>query len=82
MSEQPAPDAEAPAGASLQPAPADESGLDVERVEAELDDVARALDRLDEGTYGTCEACGTALADDVLAATPAARTCEVHQPVR
>ena len=33
----------------------------LEQVEAELADVERALKRLDDGTYGTCEACGNAL---------------------
>ena len=47
-------------------------------VEAELADVARALERLDEGTYGTCEACGEAIADDVLAVHPAASRCAAH----
>ena len=51
-------------------------------VEAELDDVARALDRLDEGTYGTCEVCGVPLGDEVLAAAPAARSCGAHGPSR
>ncbi len=54
--------------------------LDPATIEAELDDVARALDRLDEGTYGTCEGCGAALADDVLAVSPAARWCDEHAP--
>jgi RNA polymerase-binding transcription factor DksA len=49
-------------------------------VEAELSDVERALARLDEGTYGTCEACGTALPDEQLEAAPAARLCREHQP--
>jgi RNA polymerase-binding transcription factor DksA len=49
-------------------------------VEAELVDVERALERLDEGSYGTCEACGVALADEVLADAPATRFCATHQP--
>jgi RNA polymerase-binding transcription factor DksA len=51
----------------------------LEQVEAELADVSRALERLDEGTYGTCEVCRTAIADDRLAAMPAARFCVPHQ---
>ena len=47
-------------------------------IEVELADVARALERLDEGTYGTCEACGTELADEVLADAPASRHCAEH----
>ena len=56
----------------------DLAGLDV--IESELADVARALERLDEGTYGTCEACGVALPDEVLASAPAERFCGAHQP--
>ncbi len=52
--------------------------VDLDLVEAELADVARALERLDDGTYGTCEVCGAALADEQLAAAPAARRCAAH----
>lgn len=51
----------------------------LEQVEAELADVERALRRLDDGSYGTCEACGTAIGDDRLAVHPAARFCIPHQ---
>ena len=47
----------------------------LERVEAELADVEHALHRLDDGTYGTCEACGKPIGDDRLEAMPAARFC-------
>src|SRR5438045_4050954 len=51
----------------------------LEQVEAELADVDRALRRLDDGTYGTCEACGDPIGDDRLEALPAARFCVTHQ---
>ena len=51
----------------------------LEQVEAELADVERALHRLDDGTYGTCEACGSAIGDDRLEAQPATRFCISHQ---
>ncbi len=51
----------------------------LEQVEAELADVEHALRRLDEGTYGTCEACGTAIPDERLEAMPATRLCLEHQ---
>lgn len=47
----------------------------LEQVEAELTDVARALERINEGTYGLCEACGQPIADERLEAVPAARFC-------
>jgi RNA polymerase-binding transcription factor DksA len=51
----------------------------LERVEAELGDVEHAIRRLDDGTYGTCEACGTTIAEERLEAMPAARFCLDHQ---
>jgi RNA polymerase-binding transcription factor DksA len=51
----------------------------LEQVEAELADVGRALERLDSGTYGRCDACGAAIADERLATLPAARFCMQHQ---
>ncbi len=47
----------------------------LEHIEAELGDVEHALHRLDEGTYGTCEACGRRIDDSRLEAMPAARFC-------
>jgi RNA polymerase-binding transcription factor DksA len=47
----------------------------LEQVEAELADVARALERINDGTYGTCEACGKPIGDERLEAIPAARFC-------
>ena len=47
----------------------------LESVEAELADVEHALARLDDGTYGTCEACGRPIGDERLEALPAARFC-------
>jgi RNA polymerase-binding transcription factor DksA len=40
-----------------------------------LADLDRALEQLDEGTYGVCESCGQPIAPERLAARPAARTC-------
>jgi RNA polymerase-binding transcription factor DksA len=47
----------------------------LEQVEAELADVELALRRLDDGTYGTCEACGRLIDDSRLEAKPEARLC-------
>ena len=47
----------------------------LERVQAELADVEHALQRLDDGTYGTCEACGRPIDEGRLEALPAARFC-------
>ena len=53
----------------------------LEQVEAELADVSHALRRLDEGTYGTCEACGKPIGDERLEALPATRFCLEDQAV-
>lgn len=47
----------------------------LEQIESELADVEHALRRLDEGTYGTCEACGKPIGEERLQAVPAARFC-------
>ena len=40
-----------------------------------LTDAEAALARRDDGSYGTCENCGSAIGAERLAARPAARTC-------
>jgi RNA polymerase-binding transcription factor DksA len=52
----------------------------LDEVDAELGDIETALRRLDDGTYGTCEACGRTIAEDRLQAAPAARLCPEHLP--
>lgn len=47
----------------------------LESVEAELDDVERALERLADGTYGTCTACGRPISAERLEALPATPFC-------
>jgi RNA polymerase-binding protein DksA len=47
----------------------------LERVEAELADIEHAMRRMEEGTYGICEACGKPIGDERLEAMPAARFC-------
>jgi len=56
-----------------------------ERYEAELtrsaavlDGVDRALQRLSDGTYGSCEACGAPVLEDDLEADPTRRVCGQH----
>jgi RNA polymerase-binding protein DksA len=51
----------------------------LDQVEGELADVEYALQRLDAGTYGICEACGKPIGDERLEAMPAARFCLADQ---
>jgi DnaK suppressor protein len=63
---------------------ADSSQVTAERGEAEalahtlqdtLNDVERALEKIEQGTFGICENCGKPIAAPRLEAMPAARLC-------
>ena len=59
-------------------APGDDEALhrsQVDAVDALLDEVELALTRLDDGTYGRCEACGAPIDDERLAELPIVRSC-------
>ncbi|HEX9530293.1 MAG TPA: TraR/DksA C4-type zinc finger protein [Acidimicrobiales bacterium] len=71
-------------GLNYDPNFADSSQVTAERGEAEalanslreaLDEVERALQKVTDGTYGTCESCGDQIAEPRLEAMPAARYC-------
>lgn len=47
----------------------------LEQLDAQLVDVDRALQRVDSGDYGKCEACGRPIDEERLKARPAARYC-------
>ena len=51
------------------------------QVEAQLADLERARARLDDGTYGSCEACGEPIGQERLIARPTARFCVVDQQI-
>jgi DnaK suppressor protein len=40
-----------------------------------IEDISHALERLDAGTYGSCEACGAPIPFERLEAIPSARFC-------
>ena len=44
----------------------------------QLDDVQHALDKIEAGTYGTCDTCGGPIGDARLEAMPATRYCIDH----
>ncbi|MFM8793788.1 MAG: hypothetical protein ACKOFF_02675 [Acidimicrobiales bacterium] len=48
-------------------------GPDLDRIERDLADVETALERLENGTYWTCEVTGERIPDSVLASNPVAR---------
>jgi len=50
----------------------------VKQLEAQLIEVNNALDRIEKGTYGTCEVCGELIETERLEANPSARTSIKH----
>lgn len=50
----------------------------VEELESRHKDVVRALEKMEEGTFGVCEGNGENIAIERLRANPAARTCVEH----
>ena len=49
-----------------------------DQLRRDLDDIEKALERMDEGTYGTCEICGNQISSARLEAMPATRRCIDH----
>lgn len=47
----------------------------LDSLSGELDDVETALERLEAGTYGICQACGRPISAERLEALPATRFC-------
>jgi RNA polymerase-binding transcription factor DksA len=50
----------------------------VSAIEATLNNVDRALERLRSGTYRTCQVCGAAIDEDTLVASPLLANCRAH----
>ena len=46
-----------------------------EALSAKRVEVLRALEKLDDGTYGVCDRCGTAIPDERLEARPSSVSC-------
>jgi DnaK suppressor protein len=51
----------------------------LEQVDDELQEIEAAAQRLDRGTYGTCQACGRPIGNPRLEAMPATRFCVEDQ---
>ncbi len=56
----------------------------VSTLEPQHNAIVRALTKIEEGTFGTCEICGAEIEEKRLDANPASRTCIAHreEPVR
>lgn len=56
----------------------DENRGIVSVLEARYNNIVRALKKIEDGTYDTCEVCGKKIEEDRLNANPAARTDKEH----
>lgn len=56
----------------------DERRATLSNLEGRYNDVVRALEKIEAGTYGVCEISGEAIEEDRLEVNPAARTCKAH----
>lgn len=50
----------------------------VRQLEARLAEVKDALERIENGSFGRCTACGKEIEAERLEANPAAKTCKAH----
>lgn len=50
----------------------------IENLEIRYNNIQRALKKIEDGTYGTCEISGEGIETERLDANPAARTCAKH----
>ena len=63
---------------SFAPGVPDDAAL-LDQVNADLGAVDEALRRLDDGTYGMCEACGAPIDPQMLAGNPLQTLCQAHR---
>ena len=49
-----------------------------DQLRRDLDDIEKALERMDDGSYGTCEVCGNEIGAARLEVMPATRVCIDH----
>ncbi len=77
-------DLSTPAGEALPSAdpPSDPPEEALAHVENILEQVEQALARLDDGTYGQCQSCGSVIHDDQLEAAPTVQACASCMAVR
>jgi len=54
----------------------EERSVKLNLLEKRLNDIDKALDRIENGNYGICEKCGAEIEEDRLSVNPAARTCK------
>ncbi len=56
----------------------DDNRNKLDQLEPRLTEVVAAIERIESGTFGICEACEAKIEEDRLEANPAATTCKAH----
>ncbi|MBY0472945.1 TraR/DksA C4-type zinc finger protein [Patescibacteria group bacterium] len=55
-----------------------EKKAEVGEIEIHWRNIERAIEKIELGTYGTCEVCGEEIEENRLEINPSARTCKTH----
>ncbi|MFA5052893.1 MAG: hypothetical protein WC565_02460 [Parcubacteria group bacterium] len=50
-----------------------------DEIRSRLEDVRRALNKIQSGTYGLCEVCGKEIEKEILDIVPESSLCKVHK---
>jgi RNA polymerase-binding transcription factor DksA len=56
----------------------EENADEIAALQKQLQNIKRALEKIDNGNYGVCEIGGEQIEDDRLGSNPSARTCKAH----
>ena len=54
----------------------EERSIKLDKLETRLNNIKKALEKIEKGEYGICEKCGKKIEEDRLEANPAATTCK------
>jgi RNA polymerase-binding transcription factor DksA len=55
-----------------------ENRAEIDEIQIHWKNIKRALEKIEEGTYGVCEISGEEIEEDRLEVNPSARTCTAH----
>ena len=56
----------------------EENRDEIDALEPQRENILKALEKIEQGTYGTCDVCGEEIEEERLEANASARTCKAH----
>ncbi|MEI7719712.1 MAG: TraR/DksA C4-type zinc finger protein [bacterium] len=56
----------------------EENKGEIDALEPQRENILKALEKIEQGTYSTCDVCGEEIEEERLEANPSARTCKAH----